>query len=61
MAVAVTACAGGDGAWTGTVRDSAGITIVSNTDDGVWTASDRWRVEEDLRIGAAEGDPEYQF
>ncbi len=61
VAVAVTACAGGDGVWTGTVRDSAGITIVSNTDDGVWTASDRWRVEEDLRIGAAEGDPEYQF
>jgi hypothetical protein len=60
-AVAVTACASGDGEWRGSVSDSAGITLVANTDDGIWTASEQWRVEEDLRIGSAEGDADYQF
>lgn len=47
--------------WKGTFRDSAGITIVSNTTQGVWDSSNQWRVEEDLRIGVVEGDPNYQF
>ncbi len=47
--------------WKGTVRDSAGVTIVSNTDQGSWNSSTRWRMEEELRIGVAEGDPNYQF
>jgi hypothetical protein len=47
--------------WKGTVRDSAGVTIISNTDQGSWNSSTLWRVEEELRIGVAEGDPNYQF
>ncbi|NIM48882.1 MAG: hypothetical protein GTN62_03745 [Gemmatimonadales bacterium] len=60
LLVAVAACSG-DAQWTGTVTDSAGITIVSNTADGMWSASERWTVEEELRIGSIEGDPDYQF
>ena len=30
----------------GTFRDSAGITIVSNTTQGVWDSSNQWRVEQ---------------
>ncbi len=51
---------GGD-RWMGTVRDSAGVTIVDNTLESIWTASDRWTLEEEVRIGAVEGDPDYQF
>ncbi len=47
--------------WQGTTRDSAGITIVSNTEDGGWDASHQWRVEADLKIGILEGDADYQF
>jgi hypothetical protein len=45
----------------GTITDSAGVTIVSNPEQGVWSDADRWAVEEDLRIGALEGDPRLQF
>ncbi len=55
------ACTGGERAWQGTVTDSAGITIVRNPTQGTWSADQRWTVEETLRIGTAEGDPEYQF
>ena len=47
--------------WTGTQTDSAGIVLVENTDRGMWSESDRWVVEEDLRIGSLGGDPDYQF
>jgi len=47
--------------WDGTVRDSAGVTIVSNPAEGMWTEASRWTVREDLKIGAVEGDPEYHF
>jgi hypothetical protein len=60
VALATVACSDGYGNWAGTVTDSAGVTIVSNPAEGVWTSSDRWIVEEDLRIGS-EGDPDYQF
>ncbi len=56
----VIACAGGD-RWTGTVTDSAGVVIVANTEEGVWTQSEIWTFEENLRIGAVEGDLNYQF
>ena len=49
------------GEWAGTVRDSAGVPVVSNPASGVWSAADRWRVEEDLRIGVIDGDPVRQF
>ncbi|MFV1986221.1 MAG: 6-bladed beta-propeller, partial [Gemmatimonadota bacterium] len=47
--------------WAGTMTDSAGITVVSNPDVGLWTDVEAWTVEEDLRIGALGGDPDYQF
>lgn len=54
------ACSGGS-QWTGTVTDSAGVQIVANTTEGLWAESERWSLEEDLRIGSIEGEPEYQF
>lgn len=53
--------AAGTGAWAGTVQDSAGVRIVTSPERGVWTDATAWRVEEDLRIGVAAGDPELQF
>jgi hypothetical protein len=47
--------------WTGSVRDSAGIPIVGNPTTGVWPRGRGWTVREDLRIGAADGAPEYTF
>jgi hypothetical protein len=63
IAVASTACsaAGGGARWEGTVTDSAGIEIVRNTNVGTWRPEDRWTLTETLRIGTAEGDPDYQF
>ncbi len=62
FALVAVGCGGGDlGDWTGTVSDSAGISIVSNPDNGIWTTSSQWTLEEELRIGTVEGDPEYQF
>ena len=56
------ACGGESGPeWQGTVTDSAGVEVVSNTGTGVWAPEDRWTVEQDLVIGTAEGDPDYQF
>jgi hypothetical protein len=61
-AAAVAACAGDSpGDWQGTVTDSAGVQIVRNTDAGTWRPDDAWTLTEVLRIGAAEGEPEYQF
>lgn len=57
---AITACSSGEG-WTGTVADSAGVTIVTNTDRSMWEAGEGWTLEEELRIGSIEGDLEYQF
>lgn len=60
FAASIAACSGGD-SWTGTVTDSAGITIVANTDRGMWGAGEGWTLEEELRIGTVDGDPAYQF
>lgn len=43
------------------ITDSAGIPIVENTASGLWTGEDRWSVHEVARIGAAAGDPAFQF
>lgn len=56
----LTAC-GDSGGWQGTVTDSAGVAIVTNTGNGVWGRGDAWTVEQELAIGTAEGEPEYQF
>ena len=61
LAVTIVACGGGESRWAGTISDSAGVTIVSNSDIGLWQPGEEWTVEEELRIGALEGDPEYQF
>jgi hypothetical protein len=55
------AACGGGGEWAGTVADSAGVQLVSNPDNGMWTAGTQWVVEEELRIGTVEGDANYQF
>ena len=47
--------------WTGSVTDSAGVTIVSNSGEPIWNDADRWTVEQDLLIGAVDGDPNYLF
>jgi len=51
--------AGGD--FAGTVRDSAGVSIVENTADGLWASDGGWATEELLTIGEAAGDADYQF
>jgi hypothetical protein len=43
------------------MSDSAGVTIVSNPETGVWAPGEEWTFEEEMRIGALEGDPEFQF
>ena len=62
--LAAVGCAEGGTAtarWTGSVRDSAGITIVENHDTPVWREGEGWRFTRVLKIGVAEGDPEYMF
>lgn len=49
------------GEWQGSVTDSAGVQIVTNASTGSWDSAEAWTVVEDLRIGTAEGQPEYQF
>jgi len=57
----VVACGAGESRWAGTIADSAGVTIVSNTDVGIWAPGEEWTFEEELRIGVVEGAPEYEF
>jgi hypothetical protein len=47
--------------WTGNVHDSAGVVLVENPASGLWTTSTAWRLEEDLRVGVAHGDPSREF
>jgi hypothetical protein len=63
LAAVVTLGCGERGAGGGemTVTDSAGITMVANVDQGLWAPGEEWSLNEDLRIGTLEGDPEYQF
>jgi hypothetical protein len=55
------ACEPGTTQWGGTERDSAGVTVVQNPLEGNWTLREQPQVVEELRIGAEEGDPVYQF
>jgi hypothetical protein len=61
LAWIVASCGSGESRWTGTITDSAGVTIVSNTDVGIWAPGDEWTFEEELRFGVLEGAPEYEF
>jgi hypothetical protein len=47
--------------WKGTVEDSAGVKVVTNPETGLWSGDNRPTLTEDLTIGNAEGDPNYQF
>jgi len=61
-ALVATACASdGGGQWAGSVTDSAGVEIVSNAGQAMWTEADAWTVEEEVKIGTLEGDPDYMF
>jgi hypothetical protein len=43
--------------WRGTLRDlPGGVVLVSNSDDGIWSPADAWRLTADLTIGRPEGD-----
>lgn len=55
------ACGEGGGEWAGTITDSAGVAIVSNPGEGAWGRDEAWTLEEELRIGAMEGQPDFQF
>jgi len=58
----IIACGGEAGSdWQGSVTDSAGVQVVRNPDAGTWGPGDAWTLTEVLRIGTAEGEPEYQF
>lgn len=54
-------CSDRGGDWQGSVTDSGGVAVVTNAGAGVWTAEETWTIEEELRIGAAEGEPDYRF
>lgn len=59
-AFAIVGCAQ-DAPWAGSIVDSAGVQIVQNPDVGIWGPDDAWSLQEDLRIGAIDGDVEHQF
>lgn len=61
LAAVLGGCGGRESRWAGNMSDSAGVTIVSNTEVGIWAAGEEWTFEEELRIGAVEGAPEYEF
>jgi hypothetical protein len=62
LTTALVACGGeSKSEWQGSVTDSAGVTIVQNPATGLWGPGAGWTVKEALRIGSAEGDPDYQF
>jgi len=52
------ACGGGaEEGWRGTMETRAdGVVVVRNPEQGAWRKGEEWRVEEDLRIGTAEGE-----
>lgn len=47
--------------WAGTFQDSAGVTLVRNTAEGIWSEAEGWHLVEELRIGGLSGDAAYQF
>ncbi len=59
MAVAA-GCVTGGSDWEGSVTDSAGVTIVANTEQGMWGEGDAWTLTQELKLGALD-DPDYQF
>jgi hypothetical protein len=54
-------CGAADQEWRGHGPGQRGVTIVSNTPAAAWAPDEAWIVEEELRIGTAEGEARYQF
>jgi hypothetical protein len=58
------ACGGAEAsgpAWGGTVSDSAGVRVINNPAEGLWTEQTGWSLTEELSIGGISGDVEYEF
>lgn len=47
--------------WAGGLYERDGVPVVENPEDGLWTPATAWQLEQDLRIGVADGDPDQQF
>lgn len=61
LAAALSGCDEDTARWSGTMLDSSGVTIVSNTGIGLWSPREAWTLVEELRIGALDGPPELVF
>lgn len=64
MALFLAACGTGQekDAWQGTVETRPdGVVVVRNPEAGAWAQGEAWTVEEDLRIGMAEGTGPARF
>lgn len=66
LAAVLSACGGGGSTsdndeWAGSITDSAGVAIITNSLAPSWSADEAWTTEEVLRIGEAAGDADYQF
>lgn len=61
----LTACGGDAGSggeeWGGSVRDSAGVMIVTNPEVGLWGGEAAWSVVEEYRVGGMAAETEAQF
>lgn len=65
LTATLAACGGGGSAtaedWAGTVTDSAGIPVVSNPQEGIWTSTPGWTLEEEYRVGGMDAPTEAQL
>jgi hypothetical protein len=61
--VVLTACSPATTGGEATVRDSAGVQIVTNVGEGAWTAGDGWRLSDRpaVTIGTVQGPPAQQL
>lgn len=62
--MAAAGCAGesgSQGGWEGTMLDSAGITVVHNSAEGLWGPDEGWELEEVFRVGGLDADEAGQF
>lgn len=63
-AIPLAACTGGgadSGEWSGTMLDSAGITVVHNPEAGLWGPGEGWSLEEVFRVGGMDAEENAQF
>lgn len=65
ITVALAACGGGGSgstdAWSGSVTDSAGVTVVANPQEGIWGGTPGWSLTEEFRAGGMEAPTEAQI